>query len=83
MTYQIAVRIPENAVEEIDRMVGNGIYPNRSAAIKAGVEQVIKINEREQIADEYRRAYEKKPQDSFGEAGAKLLAELMPEDEKL
>ncbi len=40
MTTQIAVKLPDDIVVSIDRLIANGIYPNRSAAIRAGLKMV-------------------------------------------
>lgn len=53
MTTQIAVKLPEGLLSELDRLVGSGVYANRSQAVRAGLQAVVD-NERSRAAE---RAY--------------------------
>jgi Arc/MetJ-type ribon-helix-helix transcriptional regulator len=58
-TGQIAVRLPEDLLHDLDELVAQGIYESRAAAVRAGAE-VITANERRRkidraIVEGYRR----------------------------
>lgn len=38
----IAVHLPERIVEDIQRLVDNGLYPNRSEAIRNAIRDLLK-----------------------------------------
>jgi len=50
-TEQIAVRLPEGLLAELDALVADGLYPSRAAAVRAGVE-VITAAARRRLTDE-------------------------------
>jgi len=58
-TEQIAIRLPRHDVEELDDLVERGVYPSRSAAVRAGVAAITALQRRravdEAIVDGYRR----------------------------
>jgi Arc/MetJ-type ribon-helix-helix transcriptional regulator len=58
-TEQIAVRLPDHLLRELDALVSSGIYQSRAAAVRAGAEVITAIQRRRQIdqaiVDGYRR----------------------------
>jgi Arc/MetJ-type ribon-helix-helix transcriptional regulator len=58
-TEQIAVRLPEELLAEVDNLVARGLYASRAAAVRAGLEAVTESERRRQtdraILDGYRR----------------------------
>lgn len=40
MHERVTVRMPEEQLEDIDRLVDKGVYPNRSEAIRDGVREI-------------------------------------------
>jgi Arc/MetJ-type ribon-helix-helix transcriptional regulator len=48
-TEQIAVRLPEELLAEVDELVARGIYDSRAAAVRAGLEAVADSQRRRQI----------------------------------
>ncbi len=48
-TEQIAIRLPEELLGELDALVANGVYESRSAAVRAGVEAITTLEHRRQI----------------------------------
>ncbi|MHB8295543.1 MAG: hypothetical protein ACYDH5_13155 [Acidimicrobiales bacterium] len=58
-TEQIAVRLPEALLDELDALVASGIYESRAAAVRAGVEAITALERRQQtdraIVAGYRR----------------------------
>lgn len=45
-TTKVAVTIDENILQEVDRLVANGQFPNRSRAFQAGLQRLIEDGER-------------------------------------
>ena len=84
MTVQIPLRIPEDDLAELDQVVARGRFPNRSAALRAGLDLLLR-EERERAIDEaYRRGYGAHPQEDWiGEAGLALFAALAKAEEPL
>jgi len=56
---QIAVRLPQQLLSDLDQLVADGRYESRAAAVRAGVEAVTELERRRQIdraiVDGYRR----------------------------
>lgn len=76
MSQQIAVRLPENTLAEIDNAVASGRWESRAHAVREGIELVLVREREERIAAAYRRGYGEHPQEAWtGEAGAELAAE--------
>ena len=48
-TEQIAVRLPEELLAEVDELVARGVYDSRAAAVRAGLEAVAATERRRQI----------------------------------
>ena len=82
MTIQIPVRIPDEDLAELDAAIARGSFPNRSAALRAGLDLLLR-EERERAIDEaYRRGYGAHPQEDWiGEAGLSLFAALVKAEE--
>lgn len=58
-TEQIAVRLPEELLIELDELVSRGVYESRAAAVRAGIEVVTELERRRQtdraVIEGYRR----------------------------
>lgn len=56
---QIAVRIPEEVLAELDELVSSGAYESRAAAVRAGIETLFELERRRQadraVVEGYRR----------------------------
>lgn len=48
-TQQVAVRLPLELLATVDRLVADGIYPSRAAAVRAGLETVADAQRRRVI----------------------------------
>ena len=83
MAQQIAVRIPEDQLEALDRAVESGSFESRADGVRQGLTRVLtELRERE-IAREYQEAYARHPDDpAVGEAGALLSAEAFRREEE-
>ena len=49
---KIAITVDEHALQELDRLVRDGVYPNRSKAIEAAVQERIERFRRSRLARE-------------------------------
>jgi len=49
---KIAITVDEEALAEIDRLVGEGVYPNRSKAIESAVQERISKLQRSRLVHE-------------------------------
>ncbi|MCY4517737.1 MAG: hypothetical protein OXB99_10920 [Acidimicrobiaceae bacterium] len=58
-TTQIAVRLPDALLTQLDHLVTTGVFESRAAAVRAGVESVTAESARQEIdraiVDGYRR----------------------------
>jgi Arc/MetJ-type ribon-helix-helix transcriptional regulator len=83
MAVQIAVRLSNEQLEAIDAAVGVGRYPSRAAAVRAGVDRLLKEERDREIADAYRRGYGRYPQEEWiGGAGLAAMAKVVERDER-
>lgn len=57
----LAVRLPEETIDGLDRLVAEGWYANRSACIKDALEQLLDVFERKRIDDAILAGYERVP----------------------
>jgi Arc/MetJ-type ribon-helix-helix transcriptional regulator len=62
MGEQVAVRLDGEQLREIDRLIDAGAFPNRAAAVRAGLVLVLQEQRRRAIDDAYRRGYSSQPQ---------------------
>jgi Arc/MetJ-type ribon-helix-helix transcriptional regulator len=60
-TEQIAVRLPEELLNELDALVASGAYESRAAAVRAGVEAITALEHRRQIDRAIVAGYQRTP----------------------
>lgn len=78
MSEQVAVRIPEAVLEGLDELVAAGRYNSRAAALRAGMDLVLRLERERAIQEEYRAAYADSPEEGWvGAAGLVLGAQLV------
>ena len=83
MTVQIPVRIPDRDAERLDEAVARGRFASRSEALREGLAMLLREERDREIAEEYRRAYEKYPQeDRVGQDGLALFAAWVEAEER-
>lgn len=83
MTQQIAIRIPDDQLQALDKAIEAGHVKSRADGVRQALKQLLDDLREQEIALEYRRAYERYPLDpAIGEAGAKLLAEAIRREEE-
>lgn len=83
MTVQIPVRIPDRDAELLDEAVARGRFASRSEALREGLAKLLRDERDREIAEQYRRAYEKYPQEDWiGENGLALFAAWVEAEER-
>jgi len=81
MTTQVAAKLPEDLVRQVDELVAAGAFPNRSAAIRQSLEALIARMRRSTIDESIRRGYTHLPESDEELALAHQLARQAIEDE--
>jgi len=81
---QIAIRLSEDELAGLDRLVAERHFDSRAAAIRDALAQVLKAEEDRRIDEEYERAYGNRPptqeEMEIGQVGAYLLGELTKDE---
>ena len=54
MTKQIAVKLPDDLVDALDRLVQAGRFDGRSQAIRTGIEAMVALQHRQEIDQRFR-----------------------------
>jgi len=62
MTTQIAVKLPDEMVALVDELVSEGAFPSRSAAVKRGLEAILKAHQNLTIDRAYATGYAQTPE---------------------
>jgi Arc/MetJ-type ribon-helix-helix transcriptional regulator len=62
MTIQIAVKLPDDLVGQIDRLVERGAFDSRSQAVRTGLEAIVADRRRQELDDRYRAAFSRWPE---------------------
>jgi Arc/MetJ-type ribon-helix-helix transcriptional regulator len=74
MTIQVPVRLTKEEVATLDAAVASGRFPNRSAALRAGLDRLLRDERQRTIDEAYTRGYGEHPQEEW--VGAVGLAGL-------
>ena len=83
MSQQIAIRLPEEDVSALDEVIARGRFPNRAAALREGLERLLREEREREIEEAYRRGYGAQPQEEWiGEVGLAAFAELIAAEER-
>lgn len=81
MSVQIAVRLSEEDLQRLDAAIGRGAFPSRAAAVRFGLDRLLREESEREIAEAYRRAYAGREPDEdeqqVGKAGLRLGADLL------
>ena len=79
MTTQIQIGLPAEVLVELDAAVARGSFVSRSAALRVGLELLLREERERAIDDAYRRGYAEHPQEEWvGEAGLILFDAVRP-----
>ena len=83
MSLQIAVRLSDRDTAALDSAVARGRFPSRAAALRRGLDLVLREEREREIEAAYRRGYGEQPQEEWiGEVGLVAMAELIAAEEK-
>jgi len=81
MTIQIAVKLPDDLVQEIDRLIDGGAFASRSQAVRSGLEAIVVSRRRAEIGRRYEDAMLRLPETRDELADATRLAVNAIEEE--
>ena len=78
---QVVARIDDKLVEELDRLVEDGIVANRTEAVRVGLEEFVDACRRRQIGAQIAAAYRQRPQAEEELAGLDRATRSLIEEE--
>lgn len=78
---QIAVKLPDALVHELDELVAQGLFPSRSSAVRRAVEAIVAGQRRDALELAYADGYRQAPESETELAEAKRLAKQAIDDE--
>jgi len=78
---QIAVKLPDGLVQELDQLVAQGRFASRSSAVRQAVELVVSRQRRDDLEAAYANGYRQAPESASEMAEAKRLATQAIDDE--
>ena len=78
MSIQIAVRLAVDDLKRLDAAIARGAFPSRAAAVRAGLDRLLREEREAEIAEAYRRGYATDVDESaVGEVGLRLGSTLL------
>ena len=79
---QLVTRVNEELLAEIDRLIEEGVFQSRSAAVRQGLELLIRTHRRpsigKQISGGYRRTPPDEDLDTWAETAGRAMIEAEP-----
>ncbi len=78
---QIAVKLPDGLVRELDELVGQGLFSSRSSAVRRAVEIIVSGHRRDALEEAYANGYRQVPESESELAEARRLATRAIDDE--
>jgi len=82
MAQQLAIRLSEQDLSELDRAIAQGRFANRTAALREGLARLLGEEREREIEQAYRRGYGAHPQEEWvGEIGLAGFAALVAAEE--
>jgi len=78
---QIAVKLPDGLVRELDELVAQGLFASRSSAVRRAVEMIVSGQRRDALEEVYANGYRRAPESESEMAEARRLATLAINDE--
>jgi len=82
MSVQIAVRLSDRDLVALDSAIGQGRFPSRAAALREGLDRLLRTERDREIDEAYRRGYGARPQEEWvGEAGLAAFAAFVEAEE--
>ena len=81
VTHQVAVRLPAPLLTSLDELVDSGAYESRAAVVRAGIEEIARLEQKRRIdravVDGYSRL---PPTEAEGHAALVSLSEAILEE---
>lgn len=74
MTIQIAVKLPDELLGEVDLLVEQGTFASRSQAVRTGLDSLVTVHRRAEADRRYREAAARHPESAKELAEARRLA---------
>ena len=75
MSTPVQTRLSDDEIRALDAAIARGRFSNRSDALRAGLQHLLREDREREIAAAYARGYGEKPQEDWiGEAGFALLS---------
>lgn len=71
---QVAAKLPDDLVRQVDELVARGVFPSRSSVIRLGLEAIVTGQRRQAVAQAYESAYQQIPESAEELAEATRLA---------
>lgn len=81
MTVQIAVKLPDGLVRNLDRLVDDGAFASRSQAVRRALDALVTSYQRKDVDDAFAAGFERDPDRDEELADATRLAVEAIEDE--
>ncbi|MFP5317585.1 MAG: ribbon-helix-helix domain-containing protein [Acidimicrobiia bacterium] len=78
---QIAVKLPDRLVRELDELVAQGLFPSRSSAVRRAVEIIVSGQRRHALEEAYANGYRLAPESESELVEAIRLAKQAIDDE--
>jgi len=78
---QIAVKLPDGLLRELDELVAQGHFSSRSSAVRRAVELIVAGQRRDALEEAYAKGYREVPESESELAEAARLATQAIEDE--
>jgi Arc/MetJ-type ribon-helix-helix transcriptional regulator len=81
MSTQLAVKLSESMVDEIDRLIRDGRFANRTDAVRAALDRMLEELREEQVTAAIVEGYRRIPPDEADDAWAETATRAMIADE--
>lgn len=81
MTIQIAVKLEDDAVAKLDRLVADGAFSSRSQAVRGAVDALVRAQERRRTDAAYAEGFRRYPEtdEEMAEARRRAIASVEEE----
>lgn len=74
MSTQIAVKLPDEVVSAVDRLVEEGAYDSRSQAVRSALDRLLRESRSRRIDEAFRQGFQRRPDRPEEVADATRLA---------
>jgi Arc/MetJ-type ribon-helix-helix transcriptional regulator len=81
MSIQLAVKLQESMVDEIDRLVREGRFANRTDAVRAALDRMLAELREDQVTTAIVKGYQRMPPDEADDVWAEAATRAMLAEE--